>query len=600
MASVKLTMLGFRTMPPVFSTNLSRAARPFSAIRPLRLLLPVLVIFLVAMSACGPMIFFGASEGHSIVNNTLWLQHFSEELRQGEIYPRWLMNINHGEGSPAFYYYAPLPFYIISIPALISPTSSLSLDLAWGEILLLGLSGSSFFIYARRRFDPAASLVGGIVYMLLPYHFETDLWIRQDLGELTGYVWMPLILLFSDTLLAGSRTAAAGLAIVYCLMILSHLPSALLFSICLAGYVLVQIPLKRAGRTLLHFAGALSVGVLLSGEYLGPALFSQQYVHMDAIWVPRNDFHGWFFPPTAWAKAEGHYPFMNRLFIEALLTVFLFALTWLAALYHAIPRRIRIFSGSLMLLSVAAFLMSSASAIVWEYAPFLWKVQFPWRLSLVLDLSAAIGALHAAHRMFSGFHRGATLSLALLVSILIWCTATADLRSILTPYLQPGIAKELDSQIKGDLELPEYATRWTPGGFEKTADLTTQRAPLTLIGTSGSLTVTRWRPRYIAFEAQLSQPTRITVRQFYFPNWQATDDAGHSLPLSADPSTGLLIVQLPAGHNHVNLILRSLQTEQIGWLVTLLGAGLLLLLGLSDISKAIRAIRLKHSEASLS
>ena len=565
-------------MPPISPIGHSRSGSQLTVIQTHGTLVSTLVIFVVAILACSPMIFFGASAGHSVVNNTIWLKHFSEQLSQGDIYPRWLMNINRGEGSPAFYYYAPLPFYIISIPALVFPTGSPQLQLAWGEILLLGSSGVTFFLYARKRFGVPASLLASIAYMLLPYHFETDLWLRQDLGELAGYVWMPLILLYTDALIAGSNTAAAGLSAAYCLLITSHLPSALLFTICLSAYALTQIAFQTWTKTILRLGCALAGGILLSGIYLGPALFSQQYVHLDAIWIPRNDFHGWFLPATAWATAHDHYPFVNRLFVGDSLTIVVFAMAWFSVLYHATARGVRIFIGALSMLSVATFLMSPASAIVWEHAPLLWKVQFPWRLSLVLDLSAAIAVLWAADRTFSERSRGSLFSLVLVASVLWWCTETANFKSTLTPYLEPDSAKELESEIRSDLELPEYATRWAPENIDELIDHVAPRDRLTLKGDLGRVTVTRWRPRRIEFYAQLSEPNQVAVHQFYFPNWSARDDAGNSLPTSADPSTGLLVIQLPAGHYHVNLTLAALPAEEIGWLVTLLAAGIMLLL----------------------
>ena len=104
--------------------------------------------------------------------------------------------------------------------------------------------------------------------MLLPYHFEINLWRRQDIGELANYIWMPLILYYTEKMFDG-RHAFAGLAVSYALMMLSHLPSALLFSICLGCFVIVLLWTRHAWRYLPRFVSAIIVGILLARCILG-------------------------------------------------------------------------------------------------------------------------------------------------------------------------------------------------------------------------------------------------------------------------------------------------------------------------------------------
>src|SRR5690348_2282877 len=54
--------------------------------------------------------------GHIISDNSFlnvnWSRGFSEQLFAGYLYPRWLPEMNAGAGSPVFYFYGPLPFYL--------------------------------------------------------------------------------------------------------------------------------------------------------------------------------------------------------------------------------------------------------------------------------------------------------------------------------------------------------------------------------------------------------------------------------------------------------------------------------------------------------
>src|SRR5512132_3274268 len=49
----------------------------------------------------------------------VWADQFTSELSKGNLYPRWLPLSHGGLGSPVFYYYPPLAFYLIGLFGLI-------------------------------------------------------------------------------------------------------------------------------------------------------------------------------------------------------------------------------------------------------------------------------------------------------------------------------------------------------------------------------------------------------------------------------------------------------------------------------------------------
>jgi len=48
----------------------------------------------------------------------VWSDQFTGELARGHLYPRWLPEANGGLGSPTFYFYPPLAFYVSGILGL--------------------------------------------------------------------------------------------------------------------------------------------------------------------------------------------------------------------------------------------------------------------------------------------------------------------------------------------------------------------------------------------------------------------------------------------------------------------------------------------------
>lgn len=531
--------------------------------------IPYLTLLLLGACICAPLLWYGAPNGHSIEYNLVWLTHFSTQLTQGDLYPRWLAGMNHGAGSPVFYFYAPLPFYILSLPVLLLHGSKLVLQLGVGEWLLIAFSGMAFYRFARANFAAGPAWLAAALYMLLPYHLEINLWWRQDIGELTNYIWMPLAMYYADRLLAGER-ALAGMALVYCAMMLTHLPSTLLFSIGLGTYVLVVAWRRHRWRELFAFGVAILVGILVAAAYWVPALFSEQYVRAEKLWTPYFDFHYWFIPidddvPQLGGRDDA---FALRLFEMIGLTSAIFVVAWLNAYRwrHVVGRTVLF--ASLALIAVAWFLMSPWSEKVWETLPELWKVQFPWRITMVVDLATAIALLHTLHCVQRYRDRYSAIASALIAGLLLYSFFTANVFHKLDPFDNAWWVTGRDRAVRNGLDAPEYTTIWNPVADGDTSRGIGGMPEVAYDRGDGRIDVAAWLPRHIALQVDLSEPTRVRVRQFYFPNWRATIEREGEAPVAVevqpDTDSGLATLSLPAGRYDVTLRLAPLQQEIVG------------------------------------
>ena len=127
---------------------------------------------------------FGPPLGHSLPNNLVWLKSFDAAIWRGEIYPRWLPELWFGSGSPDFFFYGPLPFWISSVLGhAICWSCDVGGLLTAGGFIILGLSGVNYFLFASRFFPKEWALVAAGVYMVLPYHLSVDWGLRQAFGE---------------------------------------------------------------------------------------------------------------------------------------------------------------------------------------------------------------------------------------------------------------------------------------------------------------------------------------------------------------------------------------------------------------------------------
>ena len=538
-------------------------------------------IVLLAFAATLPFLFFGIPLGHSSAFNVPWHAAFSEQLFAGDLYPRWLPQLNEGAGGPVFYFYAPLPFYVSAILGKLlcwgcSPETELTIAI----FVLLAASGLAFFVWARRRAGPPAALIASAAYMLLPYHLEIDVWYRIAVAEFAAYVWLPLILLGIERHREGTgfSVLAAG---AYAALILSHVPSALLFSPVMAAYAVWLFGPRRGVRCLLLPVG---LGVGLSAVYLLPALTTQEYINAGYWWRDYSD-------PLSWLFFDGRRA--PELFEHIVITR-LAAVTAIAAgiglwrLAVAEDRRASPAAFYLIVLAWCWFMMSAPSAPLWEHVAILRKIQFPWRLGIVIDFCVAGSVLLLFEREMAGprLRTGLLVALGLvLVGNYLWNAPTmlGQLPGLKTAELK----REAADEVRSGFNPPEYETIWLnhdPSGrvgphrraFRGWWIELLRDVPLvSLPGEEGRVEMVERGPFRLVIDVRAENPARVLVRHFYYPTWRA-HIVGSDAPLAMAPSRtlGLIEVEVPAGRHRVVLSRVALSEEYAGLAVSA-GAGLL-------------------------
>src|ERR1039457_6016817 len=94
-----------RTESPVRSrsTSFVRGIFPF-----------LFVILLVTILLNYPWVLWGLVPGQDSPNHLQYFHSFNAQIRNGELYPRWLTSMNDGVGSPIFFIQYPLPYFVAS------------------------------------------------------------------------------------------------------------------------------------------------------------------------------------------------------------------------------------------------------------------------------------------------------------------------------------------------------------------------------------------------------------------------------------------------------------------------------------------------------
>ena len=477
---------------------------------------PWLAILLFALLLTLPAILSPLKLHDSFWIDWVWVDQFGDQLRQGQIYPRWLPAAHDGLGSPVFYYYPPLSFYPAGLLAALGMTPGAAIVATFG--LAFAGSGAAMYLWARGWTEHP--LAASLFFMAAPYHLA-DFYGRGALAETTAIAFIPLLALGLKRVSAGKGPALAAFA--YAAMIATHLPLALLASLFLAApYALLLA--KGRPRALLPFAAPLALGVALSAIYLLPALMLEPYRDAAVLWsheVLRPDH--WLLLAHWGAPLDG----MRLIALKAIAAI---ALPALVVAWRWRP-----------LWSVYAILCCLAVA---GLIPFFWdlplirSVQFPFR---ALPF-AEFGLATALARVPPGGGR-----LAALLALPALALSTTFL---LAPA--PDGAPVAPAELARHPEVPENLP---PGARPYSWP-------------------SRWALDLAAAHRAPVRQGAVTIEPvFYFPAWRVAC-AGGEVPAFPDPATGLL------AHRGESCTLRLAWTgpERAGAAISLLA--LLILLAL--------------------
>jgi hypothetical protein len=529
----------------------------------------LLFITLIGSGVTLPVALCGFHTGDPI--HLVWAKHFADQFWTGEIYPRWLSGLNSGLGSPTFYFYAPLPYYVTALIYPLFPDAGYAwLPVGLSATVAMVASGLLMYWWLRPLTSWLAAAVGSGLYMVLPYHFSIDYLSRFAFGEYWSFVWMPMVLR------SVHARSLVGLAVGYALMVMTHLPSALLLSVLIAAYALFLSLDARATRLPGLVAGGMLLGLGLSAIYLYPALTMQEAASIRVMTVGHGVYSTNFLFGDPGVSPE-YTPQLNSYWVEwqrlmrsvTFTTAAIAVLAFLLGFVHGDPNNRK---GALFWLAVASisvFVMVPQSRFLWELLPVFQKIQFPWRANIILTLATGVLSAIGVSAFRRPFERSyGAFALLILILVVLSTVGLSTLKQIYWSLSrQPAVPSRFTTK-----DYDEYRPRWVPAGVFTNARIAELAATvpqaMVLTGT-GSVTVSSWSPRLIRFQSRGTSDILVQLKQFYFPGWSVQLDGDAGFVETPRPSEeGLVTVPLPAGEHHVQLSLRPTASERMGQLVS--------------------------------
>lgn len=560
-----------------------------ASLRPLHLV----ILLLYGAFLTWPALSTGYIPSRDVLIHLLWSTNFSDQLWAGEWYPRWLDQMNGGLGSPVFFFYAPLPYYFT---ALLKPLFHADPE-GWHQLgvaasMAVILSGFSAYFWLRRLAGASAALVGAIVYMSAPYHLAFDLYQRFAFAELWGFVWLPLVLWSMHLTADGNKKAPLGLALAYAALVLTHLPTAMIFSPVALAYAFYCADRSVRVRRTVLIAGAMTLGVGLAAAYLVPALATQQNISLSEMRVGRFSYiyHFLFYGPRFDADITNI--LIQQGWYAAVMMVACMAAFILAGRIPGMPemRQARFW----MAIATLVFtMMLPIARPVWELLPPLQAIQFPWRFNTLLTLAMTalialwVGAIKPQVSRLNGLSL-AIVCLAVIgqslptLSVYLALAASPGEPSMDKMYAQLGSineeAKEKVLAARSAIDVAEYRPRWVSREFHGAAS--TRRASLTPTQAPsqglGEVTILSRSPRRIVVAVDMPAEGWVKMPHFYYPGWRAASgNPASQLPVRPSVPEGLLEVKTASGRHEIALELVTSPAEWIGWGISGLSIALL-------------------------
>ncbi len=244
-----------------------------------------------------PSLCLGVNQTDSSGYDYVWAKQFAELTLSGELYPRWLPGSFGGLGSPTFIFYPPLAFFIDALVNVVTfDVLPIPYRLAATATVLLWLSGVAMYIWLIGVTRPKVTFLASLIYISAPYHMTDHYW-RGAIAEFSFFAVFPLLAL-SIRVAAREWRGVAGVAMSFALLIMAHIPAALLASATALPIYAIYVAarqgmLKPAIHALLRCSIGVVLGLGLAAFYLVPALTLQGDILSERLW-------GSYYTPGRW------------------------------------------------------------------------------------------------------------------------------------------------------------------------------------------------------------------------------------------------------------------------------------------------------------
>lgn len=533
--------------------------------------LPLILLVILCLPITHALYKPGFYVTHDGEFNLVRLMHFDDELRNGQFPVRFASGLNYGFGSPIFTFFYPLTYYLASFIHIFGLDYGTSLKV----LLFVATQGSIalMYLWLRGRYKAMASLTGALVYAYVPFRLLT-LYVTGSFGVVLALFFVPAAL-FSIDRLADDKRFTCLLAVAVFGLLTSHNVTALiLLPVILSYAVLTAKDVKRA------LVGC-TIGVGMAAFFLLPGLFETKYVGLSRGVVVNFRDH---FPTlrqliySPWAYFYSVAGPNDEMSFQVGIGQWLVAgLAGLVLVGRLIRRKLDKNDSPavlfLLIFTAAIFLMLPWSQPIWEAIRVLPQIQFPWRILVATTVVTPFLAAYLVNGKF-----GKTIAI-ILIGLLIWNNRNY-LRTWETIRYSDESYRTRKNLFNGSTDIAgETLPVWVserPSWFGESVVAKNESISFEKASREGGK---------ILISAEATEPTTLTVNQFYYPTFFGSID-GETVEIGPTDKTGLIRIQFPAGKHEVVISQGRTRLQVMADFITVISSGILVVFTFARVRKS--------------
>ncbi len=152
----------------------------------------LLVFFITMITACLPLFTVNCIQGHDIQYHLLRIEALKTGIQNGLPFLRVNMLFFGGAGYASSMFY---PDFLLYIPALLR-VAGFEINTTFHIFIALCLMASFFTCYYAGKEitgDQFPALIAAVIFMLTQYHLD-DVYVRCAVGEITAFIFIPLVI----------------------------------------------------------------------------------------------------------------------------------------------------------------------------------------------------------------------------------------------------------------------------------------------------------------------------------------------------------------------------------------------------------------------
>ncbi len=499
------------------------------------------------------MALVGIPDNFDLPQHLRFARTFYGSIQEFSLSPAWEMTDNFGFGSIGTRIYPPL-VYVST--AFFYTLAGDWYDTLWLTIffwMLMSCFGMYFLV--KEWAKPEIAALAAVVYAFAPYHL-TQVYQAFLLAEFTASAILPFCFLFAYRLSkSGKYTDILLFAFFYSLLILAHIPSTMIGTLCLGVFCLLLLERQTLVRSVKGFALAFTLSFGMTAFYVVRLL-------SEANWVKHNsekfyasgfyDYSTYLFP----LYINGADRYIEKLYwaydLIIIATLFLFFPLLLQLIFRVMPRSEghRYFYALIGTGIFSFFMLTIPSSFIWDNISILQKIQFPWRW---LSITSLIGSVLFSLSVCSLYRSKKLLSRvpAYLLAISVTTVLLFDLTQLIIP--SSAVPRAEFAEKVGRIDEEAACDCWWPiwakeEAFENKDRLTTG---------GRAFAISEWENTERRFNVQPGEATNARIATFYYPYWKAevngapvevgmNDDGTILIPLRAEDAAVRLYFSEPA------------------------------------------------------